>query len=606
MPVPAPVRDREPSGATQIERTESLSQEFKSEDSTPHPSSPGQDETAPDKLFEAAVAHHHQGSRQEAERLYRAAIALAPNHADAHNNLGMLYASQGRLIDAIACYHKAIAARPDFAAACNNLGMALVALWRLEEAVGQFIKAIAASPNYAEAHSNLATALDALNHYEGAAAHYERAVAIRPGLAAVHSNLANALAVLNRPEEALAAGRRAIELVPEAADGYLALANALRTLGRTAELRSVLEKGLELSPARGDLHRALAETKRFAPGDPQLAAMEKLARAQVSLPTSQRAALHFALAKAYADIDQPERAFEHLIEGNGLKRREVAYNEAAALDGFRRIEAVFTPDLLRQKQAMGDSSAVPIFIFGMPRSGTTLVEQMIASHPQVYGADERMDFSRAVGRLVTHSGMPMFPDLMKSITAPQLRALGRAYVAGMQAGAPDRERITDKMTANFAFAGLIHLALPNAKLIHVRRDPLDTCVSCFSSLFPATYLSYTYELGELGRYYRGYEKLMAHWRRVLPEGAMLEVQYEELIADFAPQAGRIIAHCGLAWDERCLAFHATQRPVRSASAAQVREPLYHSAVGRWRRYAPMLGPLREALGLEGGITKAML
>src|SRR5262249_5002996 len=148
------------------------------------------------------------------------------------------------------------------------------------------------------------------------------------------------------------------------------------------------------------------------------------------------------------------------------------------------------------------------------------------------------------------------------------------------------------------FAGLIHLALPNAKLIHVRRDPLDTCVSCFSHLFAATYLSYTYDLGELGRYYRGYEKLMTHWRRVLPQGVMLEVTYEELIADFAPQARRIIAHCGLAWDERCLAFHATQRPVRSASAAQVREPLYGNAVGRWRPYAAMLGPLREALGSE--------
>jgi tetratricopeptide (TPR) repeat protein len=578
-----------------------LSQEFKSPASAQAASSGSRGEATLGELFAAAVAHDRQGSRQEAERLYRAAIALAPHHAEAHNNLGMLYASQGRLIDAIACYHRAISARPDFAAACNNLGMALVALWRLEEAVGQFIKAIAASPNFAEAHSNLATALAALNHYEGAAAHYERAVAIRPGLAAAHSNLANALAVLNRPEEAIAAGRRAIKLVPKAADGYLALANALRTLGRTAELRSVLEKGLKLSPARADLHRALAETKRFAPGDLQLAAMESLARAQVSLPTPQRAALHFALAKAYADLDQPERSFRHLIEGNGLKRREVAYNEAATLDAFRRIEAVFTPELLRQKQAMGDSSPVPIFIFGMPRSGTTLVEQVIASHPQVYGADERMDFSRAAGRLVTRSGMPMFPALMASITAPQLRALGRAYLAGMQASAPDRARITDKMTANFAFAGLIHLALPNAKLIHVRRDPLDTCVSCFSRLFAATYLSYTYDLGELGRYYRGYEKLMAHWRRVLPPGVMLEVQYEELVADFVPQARRIIAYCGLGWDERCLAFHATQRSVRSASAEQVRQPLYDSSVGRWRRYAPMLRPLLDALGPERAI-----
>ena len=649
-----------------------MPEESKSARSSQVTPSPGRDDASPDQLFAAAVARDRQGSRDEAERLYRAvlqaqpshagalhqlgrtclhsgrreeavellrratktdpaspaarndlgialaslqkvdearaefeqAIAVAPDDADAHNNLGMLYAAQGRLVDAIACYHKAIAARPDFAAACNNLGMVLVALWRLEEAVAQFLRAISASPNYAEAHSNLATTLAALNHYEGAAAHYRQAVAIKPGLTAAHSNLGNALAVLNRPEEAVAACQRAIELAPEAADGYFALANALRTLGHTAELRSALETGLKLAPARADLHRALAETKRFAGGDPQLAIMEKLAREETSLPVPQRIQLHFALAKAYADIDQPDRAFRHLLAGNGLKRREVVYNEAATLDGFRRIEAVFTPELLRQKQGAGDPSAIPIFIFGMPRSGTTLVEQVIGSHPKVFGADERMDFSRAAGRLVAANGMPMFPDTMASVTAPQLRALGRAYLAGMRVAAPDAERITDKMTANFAFAGFIHLALPNAKLIHVKRDPLDTCVSCFSHLFPATYLSYAYDLGELGRFYRGYERLMGHWRRALPQGVMLEVNYEELVADFEPHARHIVAHCGLAWDERCLAFHATQRPVRSASATQVREPLYRSAVGRWRPYGPMLGPLLDALGPDDGGQRA--
>jgi hypothetical protein len=247
---------------------------------------------------------------------------------------------------------------------------------------------------------------------------------------------------------------------------------------------------------------------------------------------------------------------------------------------------------------MGDHSAVPIFVFGMPRSGTTLVEQIIASHPRAFGADERMDFNRAVGRLVAANGMPMFPDMIGSVTAPQLRALGAAYLAGLQAAAPDAERITDKWPANFIFAGLIHLALPNARLIHVSRDPLDTCLSCFARLFAGPHLSYTYDLGELGRYYRGYEKLMVHWRRVLPQGVMLDVRYEELIADFEPQARRIMAHCGLEWDERCLAFHATQRAVRSASASQVRQPLYTRAVGRWRPYAAMLGPLVEALGLK--------
>ena len=540
----------------------------------------------------------------EARAEYEQAIALAPNYAEAHNNLGMLCAARGGFAEAIACYHRAIAARPDFAGARNNLGNVLLTLWRSDEAVAQFLRAIAAAPNYAEAHSNLATALAALDLHEGAAAHFRRAVAIKPDLVAAHSNLGHTLVMLNRPEEAVAACRRAIELAPGSGNGYFALGTVLRMFGRLTEARSVLEKGLELQPARADLHRALAEVKRFSPGDPQVAVMEALATKSASLAPSQRIELHFALGKAYGDIDQPERAFEHFVAGNDLKRREVAYDEAVTREGFRRIEAAFTPELLRQKHGMGDPSAVPIFIFGMPRSGTSLVEQIIASHPSAFGADERMDFSRAVARLVGPNGTPMFPDMMQAVSAPQLRALGAAYLVGMRAGAPDAKRITDKLPANFVFAGLIHLALPNAKLIHVQRDPLDTCLSCYARLFAGPHLSYTYDLGELGRYYRGYETLMAHWRSVLPQGVMLEVKYEELIADFAPQARRIVAHCGLAWDERCLAFHATQRPVRSASAAQVRQPLYQNSIGRWRAYAGMLGPLMHALELDdGGRTK---
>jgi tetratricopeptide (TPR) repeat protein len=641
-----------------------LSEESKSANLAQAASSQERGEATPEELFETAVAHDRQGSRPEAERLYRAvlqaqpshagalhrlgaacmqsgrreeavellrrartaapispvvhndlgialastqqadeartayeqAIALAPNYAEAHNNLGMLCVARGRFAEAVACYHRAIAASPNFAGARNNLGIALVRLWRFEEAVAQFLKAIAAAPDFAEAHSNLATAFAAMDLYEGAAAHYQRAVAIKPDFAAAHSNLGHTLVALNRPEEAIAACRRAIELAPDNADGYFALGHALRMLGRLAEARQALEKGLGLSPARTDLHHALADVKRFAPGDPQLAIMEKLACEEAPLAAPQRIELHFGLAKAYADIDQPERAFAHLIAGNGLKRRTIAYVEAAPLAGFQRVEAAFTPALLRQKQRTGDLSAVPIFVFGMPRSGTTLVEQVIASHPRAFGADERMDFTRAVSMLVGPNGMPIFPDMIHSVTAAQLRAVGAAYLAGMRVAAPAAERIVDKWPMNFVFAGLIHLALPNAKLIHVRRDPLDTCLSCFARLFAGPHLSYTYDLGELGRYYRGYEKLMAHWRRVLPHGVMLEVQYEELIADFAPQARRIVAHCGLEWDERCLAFHATQRPVRSASAAQVRQPLYASAVGRSRAYAAMLGPLMEALG----------
>jgi hypothetical protein len=243
---------------------------------------------------------------------------------------------------------------------------------------------------------------------------------------------------------------------------------------------------------------------------------------------------------------------------------------------------------MRERAGQGDPSPVPVFILGMPRSGTTLVEQMLASHPQVHGAGELSDFTAAVAGLDGPDGVPA------DIGGAELRRIGARYVARVRPLAPGALRITDKMPANFRFAGLIHLALPNARIIHLRRDPVDTCLSCFSILFGGDQ-PHTYDLGELGRYYRAYQRLMEHWRAVLPLGVMLEVQYEALVGDFEPQARRIVAHCGLEWDDACLDFYKTQRPVHTASAVQVRRPVYQTSVGRWRPPEDLLRPLLDAL-----------
>ena len=233
----------------------------------------------------------------------------------------------------------------------------------------------------------------------------------------------------------------------------------------------------------------------------------------------------------------------------------------------------------------------------MPRSGSSLIEQVLASHSRVFGAGEIADFNAAAASLAGPGGaLPKpFPELAAEMTAEQFRRVGSHYVNGLRSRAPAAERITDKTLGNFLFAGLIHLALPNARIIHARRDPVDTCLSCFSKLF-ASQMSFTYDLAELGRYYRAYDALMAHWRKVLPAGVMLEVQYEDMVADFEPQARRIVEHCGLEWEEACLRFHTTQRPVKTASATQVREPLYRAAVGRSQSYRALLSPLLSALG----------
>jgi hypothetical protein len=285
-----------------------------------------------------------------------------------------------------------------------------------------------------------------------------------------------------------------------------------------------------------------------------------------------------------------------LLKANALKRTTVDYDEAATLNMFPHIKKVFDADLLRRTRGLGDPSTVPIFVLGMPRSGTTLVEQILASHPDVHGAGELPWLNEMARNLRGADVNGYFPEVAKSWSATQLRDLGGQYVQYLRTKASVAGHVTDKMPMNFRFVGLIHMILPNARIVHTRRDAADTCLSCFTKNFAGA-IDYTYDLGELGRYWRAYDDLMSHWRQVLPPGAMLEVQYEDLVADFDRQARHLVTYCGLEWDDRCLSFHHTQRPVRTASVNQVRQPIFASSIGRWRDYEPWLAPLLKELDL---------
>ena len=289
-----------------------------------------------------------------------------------------------------------------------------------------------------------------------------------------------------------------------------------------------------------------------------------------SLPVTDQTELDFALGKAHADLEQYARAFPHFIAGNALRRRELAYDEAGTLGLMERIRTVFTPELMDSKRRLGDPAPAPVFIIGMPRSGTTLVEQILAGHPRVFAAGKSRELQVAVAGLETDNAGLAFPEIVPTLTGGALHRLGARYVdaviaSGPEAGRIEAGRIIDKMPGNFHFAGLIHLALPNARIIHVRRDPIDTCLSCFTQLFRVGQ-RLSYDPRELGRYYRAYEALMAHWDRVMPAGIMLDVRYEDVVADVEREARRIVAHCGLGWHSGCLDFHLararSERPVR--------------------------------------------
>ena len=575
---------------------------------------------------------HQIGRLADAEACYRQVLAVRPNHADALNllglaahqvgraetavdairraiasdgqnpgyfsNLGNVLYSDGKFDDAVAAYRQAIRINPTFADAFSNLGAALERQGKFVEAEAAYRQAIRIKPGFAEAYGNLGIVLKEQGKLSEAVVAYRGAISIEPNDAKTYYNLGVALKECGSLDEVVAANRQAISIKPDFAEAFFNLGIALKEQGKLDESRRMLEKATELSPARAGNYRVLADAKQFRSGDPHLTAMEKLAREMTSLSPEEQVDLHFALAKAYDDLKEHEKCFEHLLEGNALKRRCISYNEIATLDKFHRTKEVFTLELMRAKQGFGDPSAVPVFIVGMPRSGTTLIEQILASHPKVFGGGELNNISVALSRLSERDGASTrFPAIISSMTAEQLGQFGGNYVRAISTLAPGAARIIDKMPLNFAYVGLIHLALPNARIIHARRHPLDTCFSCFSKLFTGDQ-AYSYDLAELGRFYRSYEALMDHWRNVLPPGIMLEVQYEDVTGNLEVEGRRMVAHCGLEWEDRCLSFHETERPVHTASAIQVRQPIYLSSIGRWRDHARRLGPLIEALGFN--------
>ena len=369
-----------------------------------------------------------------------------------------------------------------------------------------------------------------------------------------------------------------------------------------AEAQWTAEKAIQFAPRKARYYRTLGDVTRFVSRDPRVAAMEVLSGDAALLSVDDRIELHFALAKAYEDLGRHTDAFRQWLDGNALKRRQITYNEATTLGAMNYARAIFTPDFIRTWQNVGNPSSVPIFIVGMPRSGTTLVEQILASHPEVFGGGELTHFRRAAEESrPTIGGSRSFPELVSGMMGKHFRKLGSRYLAEIQKLAPTAARITDKMNGNFIYAGLIHLALPNAPILHVARNPMDTCISCFSKIFGPE-LSYTYDLAELGRYYRHYKALMAHWHLILPPGRIFEVRYEDVVSDLEGQARRIVAHCGLEWNPRCLAFYQTRRPVLTPSATQVRQPIYNSSIGRWRVHETFLGPLLAELGSTGNLN----
>lgn len=453
-------------------------------------------------------------------------------------------------------------------------------------------RAADAHPRVFHVQAHLSSVLRELNDFTGAIAFGERALALRPKDAAVLNDIAIACVGAGDVTRAEALARQALALQPEMAQPHNTLGLLAMQAGRMDEAVAHFETSLARKPSdTAALVNVISARTVQSADDPRLKEIEALI-ASPGTSERERMSLLFGASKAYADLKQNEDSLKAAIQACAIKRRSISYNEAATFRHFDDIKRTFSRDLLSSMSGHGFRDPTPIFIISMPRAGSTLTEQILASHPSVYGAGELVDFSDAVdASLGGPNGLQSFLERPNASLLPRI---GQEYVARLRRRS-DAEHVTDKMPSNYFTAGLIHLALPDAKIIHVTRNPVDTCVSCFTKLFPEG-LPHTYELGELGRYYRSYHALMAHWREVLPPHALLDVRYEDVVNDIEGQARRLLDFCGLAWDPAVLSFHENERRVKTHSVAQVRQPLYRSALGRWEGQRHLLQPLLDALG----------
>lgn len=541
-----------------------------------------------------SAALHAQGRLDKAAAAYARAIALSPEYAELRDNFGALLVQQGRLEEAEAQFREGIRLDPGTARTYANLAQALIIKEEPREALAYALKSLEIDPDNASARNTLGNALQAVGRREEARAAYLEAIEASPYYAKAHSNLAALLLESGMPEEAEKHYRLAVRSNPEYARARCGLGNLLAMLGRMDEAMQAYRRALSIEPGLAEAHRYLAWIKTFHERDDDLRNIEALL-ADRSLPDGDRAQLHYAAGKAYQDLgDMPDRAFEHFEKGAALRRRALGYDVAGDEALFERIARAYEGREITLSGAPADGAPTPVFIVGMPRSGTTLVEQLIAAHTDVHAMGEGPWLGDVVTGLDAQLGVP-YPGWIDALSQSVLSDIAASYSESMRDRGPNAAAFTDKTPENFRYLGVITAAIPGARVIHVRRSPMDTCLSCYTQYF-SSHVPYSYDLAELARYYRAYHGLMACWRRVLPDGAMLEIDYENLTGDPENQARRIIDYCGLEWQDQCLAFQDTGRLVQTASVAQARRTVNRRSVGRWRRYEQHLKPLAEALG----------
>lgn len=550
------------------------------------------DPRAADAYFNRANTLRERGRLGEALSDYRRAALLAPGRAEFLNNLGGCLKELKLHAEALDCYDRLLALSPGLAEGHSNRGLVLQHLGRFDDALAAADRAIALRPGFADAWRERAAALIAMGRAEEALDSCARALAIDPAHAEAHATRGMALMEIGRAGEAALSFARSLEFKPGYVEARLGLAKLAAEEGRFTEAEALFEAVLRDEPGNvGSLH-GLSGLRKFKAGDPLFAAIAEQLN-DATLTPEQREQLHHGLAKISNDAGQYDEAMVHFALSKAC--RPSRFDLTRHLAGIAAMKQLFTGAFFAARQGFGVADDRPVFVVGMPRSGTTLTEQIISAHPAVRGFGELQDLpqlSKTLGGGLRHPDA--FMAAVAALDVADAHALAQRYLAAFRDADPALLRLVDKRPHNYELLGLVALMFPNARIIHCRRNAMDNCLSMYMQDFNVNH-GYNRDLANLGHYYRAYEDLMAHWRAVLPL-QMHECIYEDTVADVESMARGLIDFLGLAWDPACLDYHRQERQVRTPSQWQVRQPVYSSSVEAWRRYEAHLGPLKDALG----------
>ena len=538
------------------------------------------------------IACKRAGRVHDAETAYRRAISIDGSYAQAHNNLGVVLVERGEFSDAAKSFRLAVNLEAEFVEARRNLARALLESAQHSEAASEYRRILAAAPDDTNAILALASALRHLEGYDEASTCLNQILKADPG----HRDALFEMSLILQDQGALLEAREVLErivtLEPAHASAHNLIGVVSQALGDLDGAVCCFRRAISIEPGFAEAHRNLAMARRHTEVDEDVRRTQRL----MDMDMDEAATMHaeFALSKIDDDLGLFEDAFMHLSRANRLKRRSIRYDVGQDRMFFEKLKQTFDSAFFANRENWGEDDTTPIIIVGMPRSGTTLVEQIIASHPRVWGAGEVLDLDRLLWGAQSANPTQDWCESMASLNKSDVGDLAAAYLSALKHAAQSADRVTDKTPGNFHYVGMLRIMLPQAKIINCVRQPLDICFSCYQNYFTRG-VPFAYELRELGTYYRLYSNLMEHWRITLP-GFIYDLRYEALLQDQEAETRQLLDFCGLEWDPACLEFHRTDRPVQTASVVQVRQPIYRSSVGRASRYANHLGPLREALG----------